>query len=657
MIGNGTFGLIRKVRRKSDGKLFARKELNFERMNERDRKHIVSEVNILRTLRHENVVRYEERYVDTENGILYIVMELCEGGDLGSVIKKCRRTKTHLPEETVWGFFAQMTAALEACHYRSTTPASDGIRTMQAILHRDLKPENVFLDADQNVKLGDFGLSKQVAAQAFANTYVGTPYYMSPELATGQPYDIKSDVWALGCIVFELCALCPPFDASNQAELTRKIKQGAVPALPRPYSRELQEAVHAMLQLDHRRRPTTRQLLQIRQIKMACRTHDIALLHKQVRLDKERLVAQTQALDARRADLVVREQKLASRMQEMQQMSDMPAMTKALDERALLLNQRELELCRREEACSAQQDAMRQWTHEKEMLQETIARLHRELDEKNAILASALPDTSLNSSRTRLRKATPKSEELLRSRIADGALSLHSPVPGKQSTVTDDEWVDDDEPRAPATTLHNARLRRAELSYMSDCSMKDASCMWREPLPWRTRATDSPKTCNEKRTSLPETAQEAQEAPSIPTSRTMPVNLDNLPQEPQWLLLDEDERPSPFLKRVHRIPLEALKGDAHVEESDKCSPLVPGTLKAPRSRLQEASNDQENVPNPRLRAFADQRRRRSSLLRPVDARPAHIGIPRLESVRTRAHGIPSSPSARSLRPFAAQRAQ
>ena len=169
-------------------------------------------------------------------------------------------------------------------------------RTVQAILHRDLKPENVFLDADQNVKLGDFGLSKQMAAQAFANTYVGTPYYMSPELATGQPYDIKSDVWALGCIVYELCALCPPFDASNQTELTRKIKQGAVPALPRPYSRDLQEAVNAMLQLDHRRRPTTRQLLQIRQIKMACRTHDIAVLHKHVRVEKERLHAQTLAL-------------------------------------------------------------------------------------------------------------------------------------------------------------------------------------------------------------------------------------------------------------------------------------------------------------------------------------------------------------------------
>ena len=102
VIGSGTFGLIRKVRRKSDGALFARKELKFERMTERDRRQIVSEVNILRTLHHENVVRYEERFVDAENGILYIVMELCEGGDLGAIIKRCRRSRCHLPEDTVW---------------------------------------------------------------------------------------------------------------------------------------------------------------------------------------------------------------------------------------------------------------------------------------------------------------------------------------------------------------------------------------------------------------------------------------------------------------------------------------------------------------------------------------------------------------------------
>ena len=465
---------------------------------------------------------------------------------------------------------------------------------------------------------------------------------MSPELATGQPYDIKSDVWALGCIVYELCALCPPFDASNQTELTRKIKQGAVPALPRPYSRDLQEAVNAMLQLDHRRRPTTRQLLQIRQIKMACRTHDIAVLHKHVRVEKERLHAQTLALEKREALLQAREQKLAVQTQELQEWSDYPSRSKALDERALLLNQRELELCRREES-------LQQWSVEKGRMQETISQLRRELEEKNALHASlSSHDTSLKPSRTRQRK-TLKGEEILRARMAEGAVSL--PMKGR---LTDDEWIDDDEPvrHAPTSTIPNLdRMRRLEAD-MSDCSMKDASCMWREALPLRARTGDTPK-----RTSMPNAVHEEEEEPSMPTSRTMPMNLNCLPQEPQWLLMDEEERPSPFLKRVNRIPLEALKSD--VSDVDTGVKLEPGPFKPPSSRTSAAASyDQENVLCPRTRIMTEHRRRRSSLLRPADARPAQTNIPRLDSIRSRTHGIPSSPSTRSLRPFsAAQRAR
>lgn len=680
VIGNGTFGLIRKVRRKADGMLFARKELNFERMSERDRKHIVSEVNILRTLQHENVVRYEERYVDTENGILYIVMELCEGGDLGSVIKRCRRTKTHLPEETVWAYFAQMTAALEACHYRKVPSSATnvGARAVQAILHRDLKPENVFLDADQNVKLGDFGLSKQMAAQSFANTYVGTPYYMSPELATGQPYDMKSDVWALGCIVYELCALSPPFDAENQTELTRKIKQGTVPALPRTYSRDLQDAVHAMLQLDHRRRPTTRQLLQIRQIKMACRTHDIAVLHKKVLLEKERLQVQKLALDEREASLSEREQKLLQEEGAWHRSSaGSSTLSKALEDRALALNQRELELCRREEACASHhQTALEKWEHQRALMQEKIKLLQQQLDEtKTALSQASISNAASTYTRPRPRKSTvmstPKGEEFLRSRIAEGALSLQSPPrAGRKCHVADDEWVDDeDEPLHRAATATATvtttgappligRSRRADAD-LSDCSMKDASCMWREALPFRGRAEATPAKA--KRTSLPETVLEGSDAPSLPTSRTMPMNLNNLPQEPQWHLMEEDERPSPFLKRVNRIPLESLKSDGLADDTNAGMRLVPGPAK-PRSgpiRTQDAHADQENLSSPRARVLADHRRRRSSLLRPSEARPIYSNnTSRVEALRSRPSGIPHSPSARSLRPFsAAQRAR
>ena len=235
--------------------------------------------------------------------MLYIVMEYCEGGDLGSVIKKCRRSSQRLPEDTIWSYFSQLVQALDACHNGmpvSTTNPDAG--TTPAILHRDIKPENVFLNHEEHIKLGDFGLSKQLGTQrTFANTYVGTPYYMSPELATGSSYDIKSDIWALGCVVFELCALSPPFDATSQAELTIKIKSGQVPCLPRGYSRELGDVIREMLALNPRRRPTTRQLLDVPQIKFTLKTLDLTDFAKQLRAKETSLVAREEAVDEREA--------------------------------------------------------------------------------------------------------------------------------------------------------------------------------------------------------------------------------------------------------------------------------------------------------------------------------------------------------------------
>lgn len=235
--------------------------------------------------------------------MLYIVMEYCEGGDLGSVIKKCRRSSQRLPEDTIWSYFSQLVQALDACHngmpVSSTNPDAG---TTPAILHRDIKPENVFLNHEEHIKLGDFGLSKQLGTQrTFANTYVGTPYYMSPELATGSSYDIKSDIWALGCVVFELCALSPPFDATSQAELTIKIKSGQVPCLPRGYSRELGDVIREMLALNPRRRPTTRQLLDVPQIKFTLKTLDLTDFAKQLRSKEASLVAREEAVDEREA--------------------------------------------------------------------------------------------------------------------------------------------------------------------------------------------------------------------------------------------------------------------------------------------------------------------------------------------------------------------
>lgn len=125
----------------------------------------------------------------------------------------------------------------------------------------------MFLDRDNNLKLGDFGLSKAMEQAAMTQTYVGTPYYMSPELINGHPYDVKSDIWALGCLVYELCAGHPPFhEARTQPELASMVREGRIPDLPACYSSYLGQVVSALLRQDQRKRPNTDQLLRLDKI-------------------------------------------------------------------------------------------------------------------------------------------------------------------------------------------------------------------------------------------------------------------------------------------------------------------------------------------------------------------------------------------------------
>ncbi|XP_063079807.1 serine/threonine-protein kinase Nek2 [Engraulis encrasicolus] len=254
-IGSGSYGKCQKIRRKSDGKLLVWKELDYGTMAEAEKQMLVSEVNLLRELRHPNIVRYHDRIIDRGISTLYIVMEYCEGGDLASLISKCIKDRKYLEEEFVLRVLAQLSLALRECHRRS-----EGGRT---VVHRDLKPANIFLDARQNVKLGDFGLARILHHDtSFARTFVGTPYYMSPEQMNRMSYNEKSDIWSLGCLVYELCALSPPFMAYNQKDLAEKIREGKFRRIPYRYSEELNTLLSRMLNLKDYLRPSVESILQ-----------------------------------------------------------------------------------------------------------------------------------------------------------------------------------------------------------------------------------------------------------------------------------------------------------------------------------------------------------------------------------------------------------
>lgn len=145
----------------------------------------------------------------------------------------------------------------------------------------------VFLGTDCSVKLGDFGLSKIIASHEFASTYVGTPFYMSPEICAGQQYSLYSDIWAFGCIMYELCAKEPPFNAKTHLELIQKIRLGRVKPLSSAYSQQLQETIQTCLRVNPDLRPDTVQLLNLPMVKLKRKEMEVVALGKQMKLREE----------------------------------------------------------------------------------------------------------------------------------------------------------------------------------------------------------------------------------------------------------------------------------------------------------------------------------------------------------------------------------
>ena len=170
-------------------------------LDDRERNAAQRECGLLKELAHVNIVQYVESY--QEGPSLVLIMEWCQGGDLARHIAGTRNAGGSYQDGLVARWGAQMAMALEYMHDR-------------LVLHRDLKASNVFLTHENDVKLGDLGIAKILeSTMVQAESVVGTAQYLSPELCQNKPYSFGCDMWALGCIIYELCALKRPFDASN----------------------------------------------------------------------------------------------------------------------------------------------------------------------------------------------------------------------------------------------------------------------------------------------------------------------------------------------------------------------------------------------------------------------------------------------------------
>lgn len=120
---------------------------------------------------------------------------------------------------------------------------------------------NVFLNRDETIKLGDMNVSKLSDKRGLNYTQTGTPYYASPEVWRDEPYDKKSDIWSLGCVLYETVTLQPPFRASDMQGLYKKVTKGHYPRIPKIFSHDLVAVLRALLQVNASSRPTCDQIL------------------------------------------------------------------------------------------------------------------------------------------------------------------------------------------------------------------------------------------------------------------------------------------------------------------------------------------------------------------------------------------------------------
>mmetsp|Transcript_92065 Transcript_92065/g.213984 ORF Transcript_92065/g.213984 Transcript_92065/m.213984 type:complete len:510 (-) Transcript_92065:44-1573(-) len=249
IIGRGHYGVVQLVRHLEDKMLYVCKTVDLTCRPKAEREAAAQEVGLLKRLHHPNIVQYKESFV--RGDAIIILMQHCEGGDLAGHIREMAKKRMRIKEATIMSYLVQVLRALQYVHN-------------QRILHRDLKSSNLFLtDKGATVKLGDFGISRvlETSMQA-AMSVVGTPHYMSPEVCENRPYNQKSDVWSLGCVVYELCMLKHAFVAANLLGLVHKIVREKFEPIPPIYSAGLNNLVQRMLAKGANARPSVNGLLE-----------------------------------------------------------------------------------------------------------------------------------------------------------------------------------------------------------------------------------------------------------------------------------------------------------------------------------------------------------------------------------------------------------
>jgi len=247
-LGNGGFGEAYLINSNITRKNYVMKSINFDLLDDENKKYTINEAILLKKIDHPNIIKFKEVFEVKKPFLQFnIIMEYAEKGDLNKYLQINKENKKYFSEDLLLDWLCQITTALKYLHYKK-------------IIHRDIKPANIFMNNFGQIKLGDFGISKNLKTLGLASTFIGSTYYLAPEIIDDENYSFEADIWALGVTFYEFMNLQKPFRAKYPA-VYFEIQKKEVEEINNIYSTDFRNLIYEMLNKDPKKRPKADDIL------------------------------------------------------------------------------------------------------------------------------------------------------------------------------------------------------------------------------------------------------------------------------------------------------------------------------------------------------------------------------------------------------------